>query len=554
MSSASNVAVVADPQLNADDDNVSIRPGPDTGTATITLTGTAVNGPSSARRQVSVDVAEITFDVTVELAVPGTPRNLEAAPGNGQVTLTWQAPNDGGAVASYEYDMNADRDWQDAGTGTTKTVTGLDNGTLYVFRVRAVNSSGAGAPTETVSATPTSTAGVEAPVEVKSVSVDKTSVAESGGLEVTVTATVPAGEKVDGKVAPINEKRLYVWFPTDDESIADGEEAEAADLTVLGDLLWEDIPRTEKASEAKFKFRVAIGQDLDAEDEKFQVEVEIDGGDGKKSKVVTIDDAQEQTYVLSLPSANKGAITEGKSATLTLEAKPERTIDIPVTLALEPNDPSRYTLSSANGTFGTTSFETTVSAKADSDRADDTLTVTAYTERHGKFTSLDITVKDANALPAVKATLVDDKGKALDPQPESVMEGESVHVMLTAVDKDGKNMKAAEKLTITLMPTGTADAQDYRLSSQSFEIASGKESSAAVELMVTEDQDIGEETLMFDAAVAGGGQERDREAVGRGRAVAHDHGRHPEARLGELAGGGRGLRSTRRRPPGRVTT
>ena len=271
---------------------------------------------------------------------------------------------------------------------------------------------------------------------------------------------------------------------------------------MLGDLLWEDIPRTEKASEAKYTFRVAIGQDLDAEDEKFQVEVQINGA-AKKSKVVTIDDAQEQTYVLSLPSANKGAITEGKSATLTLEAKPKRTIDIPVTLALEPNDPSRYTLSSANGTFGMTSFETTVSTKADSDRADDTLTVTAYTDRHGEFTSVDITVKDANALPAVKATLVDDKGKALDPQPESVMEGESVHVMLTAVDKDGKNMKTAEKLTITLMPTGTADAQDYRLSSQSFEIAKDKESSAAVELMVTEDQDIGEETLMFDAAVGG---------------------------------------------------
>ena len=64
------------------------------------------------------------------------------------------------------------------------------------------------------------------PSTVKSVSA-ATSVAESGGLEVTVTATVPAGEKVDGKVAPIASRHLYVSFPTDDASIAAGEEAEA---------------------------------------------------------------------------------------------------------------------------------------------------------------------------------------------------------------------------------------------------------------------------------------------------------------------------------------
>ena len=496
---------------SVDDSGESIVVMPDSeGTAMITLTGTAIPSASSFESgSLTPSVAEIMFEVTVAatpLERPGSPRNLEAAPGNGQVTLTWQAPNEGGAVTSYEYDLNANRDWKDAGAGTTKTVTGLENDTLYVFRVRAVNSSGAGDPTEAVSATPTSTSGVDAPVTVKSVSA-ATSVAESGGLEVTVTATVPAGTKGgDDKIAAIASKQVMVSFPTDDASIAPGEDADAGELTPLGATngayTWTNIARKEEASEATYKFRVAVGQDLDAEDEKFQVQVQIDGA-AKKSKVVTIDDAQEQTYVLSLPSANKGAITEGKSAKLTLEAKPKRTIDIPVTLALEPNDPSRYALSSANGTFGRTSFETTVSAKADGDRADDTITVTAYTDRHGEFASLDITVKDANALPAVKATLVDDDGDALDPQPESVMEGETVKVMLTAVDKDGKAMDAAEKLTITLMPTGTADAQDYRLSDQSFEIAKDKESSAAVDLMITEDQDIGEETLMFDAAVAG---------------------------------------------------
>ena len=506
MSSDSDVAAVWDDSQQPD--LVEIYAG-SVGTATITFTGTAVPAASSAvsSRQVSVDVAEIKFDVMVGLAAPGMPRNLKATPGDGQVMLTWDAPSSGGAVAKYQYREAASSTWMDT-TAMTATVTGLTNGTRYVFHVRAVNDAGNG-PEATVdeNTTPVATP-VDATqvVKVKSVSA-ATSVAESGGLEVTVTATVPAGTKgADDKVAAIASKQVMVSFPTDDASIMAGEDADAGELTPLGATngmyTWTNIARTEKASEATYKFRVAVGQDLDAEDEKFQVHVSIDG-DGKKSKVVTIDDAQEQKYTLSLPSAAKGAIAEGKSAKLTLKADPARTIDIPVTLALEPNDPSRYSLSVTNGTFGMTSLETTVSTKSDSDRADDMLTVTAYTDLHGEFASLDITIKDANGLPAVKATLVDKDGKAVDPQPESVMEGETVKVMLTAVDKDGKAMKAAEKLTITLMPTGTADAADYRLSSQSFEIASGKESSAAVDLMITEDQDIGEETLMFDAAVAG---------------------------------------------------
>ena len=479
----------------------------DLGMATITLTGSA-SGPSSAvaSRQVSVDVAEIMFDVTVELAPPGPPTNLDVEVGSEELNFTWNAPNTGGAPSGYELRLDAG-DWQTTSADARNSRWGsLTNGVAYVFEIRAVNDAGK-SDSESIKATPKApTVDASQVVTVKSVSA-ATSVAESGGLEVTVTATVPAGTKgADGKVAPIASKQVMVSFPTDDASIAAGEDADPGELTPLGATngayTWEKIARTEKASEATYKFRVAVGQDLDAEDEKFQVQVQIDGA-AKKSKVVTIDDAQEQKYVLSLPAAAKGAITEGKSEKLTLKADPERTIDIPVTLALEPNDPSRYTLSVANGMFGTTSLETTVSTKADSDRADDTLTVTAYTDRHGEFASLDITIKDANALPAVKATLVDDKGKALDPQPESVMEGETVKVMLTAVDKDGKAMKAAEKLTITLMPTGMADAADYRLSTQSIEIASGKDSSAAVDLMITEDQDIGDETLMFDAAVSG---------------------------------------------------
>ena len=444
---------------------------------------------------------------------PSAPQDLTATAGNEQVTLAWTAPASGDTPTGYEYHVmgaGITANWMStSSTATTHTVTGLANGTEYTFQVRAMNAAGTGPASASAKAIPMAPdPGVQ--VTVKEVKV-ATGVAESGGLEVTVVATVPAGTKVNDKVAPIASRTVMVSFPTDDASILAGEDADAGEVTPLGATggayTWTNIKRTEKEGTDEYKFRVAIGQDLDAEDEKFQIEVRIDGA-AKRSKVVTIDDAQEQTYALSLPSAAKGAIKEGgDAATLTLKADPARTIDIPAALVLNPNDPSKYTLGSlSSNVFGINAVTASISAKADGNRVDDTITVTAYSGLLGAQTeiaSLDITVTDANALPAVKATLVDDKGNALDPQPESVMEGETVKVMLTAVDKDGKAMKAAEKLTITLMPTGSADGQDYRLSSQSFEIAKDKESSAAVDLMVTENQDVGEETLMFDAAVAG---------------------------------------------------
>ena len=66
---------------------------------------------------------------------------------------------------------------------------------------------------------------------------------------------------------------------------------------------------------------MAIGQDLDAEDEKFQIEVRIDG-DPQRSKVITIDDAEEQKFKLTLDSSEKAenTIKEGGSGTLKLEA------------------------------------------------------------------------------------------------------------------------------------------------------------------------------------------------------------------------------------------
>ena len=90
-------------------------------------------------------------------SVPGPPRDLTAVAGDGQVVLTWRAPsNDGGAkITDYEYRIDGRGRWIPIGsTDTTHTVTGLVNGTAYVFEVRAVNAAGSSASSNRAEAKP----------------------------------------------------------------------------------------------------------------------------------------------------------------------------------------------------------------------------------------------------------------------------------------------------------------------------------------------------------------------------------------------------------------
>ena len=86
---------------------------------------------------------------------PPAPPNLDAEPGDRQVTLRWDAPeSDGGsAIERYEYRADGGAEWTGTGTDRRVTVTGLVNGQQYTFEVRAVNAQGAG-EAATVTATP----------------------------------------------------------------------------------------------------------------------------------------------------------------------------------------------------------------------------------------------------------------------------------------------------------------------------------------------------------------------------------------------------------------
>ena len=92
--------------------------------------------------------ARIKIKVKGENRAPAAPVNLSATVGNGQVTLSWNDP-DNDTITKYQYNTAVGATFNDiAGSGattTTYTVTGQTNGTQYTFAVRAVNDGGDGA-------------------------------------------------------------------------------------------------------------------------------------------------------------------------------------------------------------------------------------------------------------------------------------------------------------------------------------------------------------------------------------------------------------------------
>ena len=88
------------------------------------------------------------------VTTPGVPQQLKGVPGDGQVTLTWEAPSsDGGAaITGYQYELDKSGTWRDAALDLEEAVPGLTDGQAYAFAVRAVNAIGDG-PAATVTVT-----------------------------------------------------------------------------------------------------------------------------------------------------------------------------------------------------------------------------------------------------------------------------------------------------------------------------------------------------------------------------------------------------------------
>jgi len=113
--------------------------------------GTAYNFRVAAVNAVGKGPLSAASNTVTPATVPGAPTIGTATAGQGSATVTWTAPasNGGAAITSYQVFVNSGGSVVKAVTGiaasaTSRTVTGLTNGTTYTLQVRAVNAVGAG--------------------------------------------------------------------------------------------------------------------------------------------------------------------------------------------------------------------------------------------------------------------------------------------------------------------------------------------------------------------------------------------------------------------------
>ncbi len=129
-------------------------------------------------------------------SAPAAPTGLAASPGNAQVTLTWNNPNDE-SISSYHLNQKkgtgAWGGWNaipNSGRDTVShTVSSLDNDSEYSFRIAAVNGGGTSGGSNTVTATPMAPSVVVEPTAI--------TLNEGGGDQYTV---VLAGRPPTGVV------------------------------------------------------------------------------------------------------------------------------------------------------------------------------------------------------------------------------------------------------------------------------------------------------------------------------------------------------------------
>ncbi|HEY2080437.1 MAG TPA: PKD domain-containing protein [Streptosporangiaceae bacterium] len=130
------------------------------GTYTATLTATDSSSPAkTATSSVTITASP------VQGTPPGAPQNLTAGAGNGQVSLSWQAPasNGGVNITSYKVYRGTSPGNETlltsggcSGLGAVLSCTdaGLTNGQVYYYKVSAVNALGEGAQSNEATATP----------------------------------------------------------------------------------------------------------------------------------------------------------------------------------------------------------------------------------------------------------------------------------------------------------------------------------------------------------------------------------------------------------------
>jgi hypothetical protein len=165
--------------------------------------------------------ASVTFAVAAPTA-PLQVTGLTATAGSTEVALSWTAPGNGGsAITDYviEQSSNNGSSWTTVADGTSTatsyTVTGLTNGTAYVFRVSAKNIVGTGTASSTVSATPNPSVNLPAGGAnaftggFKNIGSGSTIVGYTENVRVVITSSRSTGELRLGAVTGLTRVQGY---------------------------------------------------------------------------------------------------------------------------------------------------------------------------------------------------------------------------------------------------------------------------------------------------------------------------------------------------------
>jgi predicted phage tail protein len=162
------------------------------------------------------------------VTVPGAPAGLTAAPGDQQVTLSWDPPApDGGSPAGGYNVYQGTSPGGEAGppvngslvTSTSYQVTGLTNGSTYYFTVKAVNAQGQGAASGEVLAIPAAVP--EAPAGLT---------ATPGDAKVTLAWSAPASNGG----SPVTGYNLYLATSADFKGAAEAPGVTGTALALVG--------------------------------------------------------------------------------------------------------------------------------------------------------------------------------------------------------------------------------------------------------------------------------------------------------------------------------
>lgn len=159
-------------------------------TFTVHATNERGDGPASA-----------ASDAVTPFTKPGAPGTVQATPADGQVTVTWTAPesNGGNALTGYVVTLSPGDVVKEVGADTLNAVvTGLTNGTAYTATVGAKNAAGTTTSEPSAPVTPRTVPGAPTAVQAvrgdQSATVSWTAPESDGGSPVTgYTVTVSPG-------------------------------------------------------------------------------------------------------------------------------------------------------------------------------------------------------------------------------------------------------------------------------------------------------------------------------------------------------------------------